>query len=498
MTNYKLKRKKTLHALRNDAEFKVESMYLDLMSLKDAKVITLKANGKKIANAAVKKVGATAVAISLVSPAGVAMAAEQTEEVLENNDAIEMVVEETPEVEATEEVKEETPVVEETEEVKEETPEVEETEEVKEETPEVEETEEVKEETPEVEATEEVKEEAPEVEETEEVKEETSAVETTEEVKEETPEVEATEEVKEETPEVAESNEVEATIPATQAEEAKETKKEETPDYMGVESIRPGVNVSDKKEETKYVMPSDTTYVVIKTPDGKKVVWNTQSLGNPNQQLFIDKYNGIANDKLDKDTIFADGYGNVIVRTPVLDENGKPVMLYPMKDENGNFIFNENGELVYGEGEPVIGFDGIVKYDETIIGKMELDPATGEKIFTGIEGTEVNFGVNTPKEVKDPDENLQTVKPVKKPTPDEPTPGKPDEPTPDEPNEPEVPTPEKPTPEVPRTVITSTPKTGDSTRMIINGAAAVVLASGLVLAASTYANMRENKKLVLR
>jgi len=408
MTNYKLKRKKTLHALRRDAEYKVEGMYLDLLKLRDAKVITLKANGKSFAQAAVTKVGATAVAISLVSPAGVAMAAEQTEEVLENNDAIEMVVEEP----AKEEVKEETPVVEET---------------------------------------------------------------TEEEVKEE--------------------------VPATQAKEVKDTKKEETPDYMGVESIRPGVNVSDKKEETKYVMPSDTTYVVIKTPDGKKVVWNTQSLGNPNQQLFIDKYNSIANDKLDKDSIFADGYGNVIVKTPALDANGKPIMLYPMKDANGNFIFNEDGELVYGEGEPVIGFDGIIKYNETIIGKMELDPVTGEKIFTGIEGTEVNFGVNTPKEVKDPDEFLQTTKPVKKPEQPEPENPTPENPEPDEPKtpeQPENPTPEKPKPEVPKTFVGTSPKTGDANRMIINGAAAVVLASGLVLAASTYANMRENKKLVLR
>jgi len=422
MTNYKLKRKKTLHALRRDAEYKVEGMYLDLLKLRDAKVITLKANGKSFAQAAVTKVGATAVAISLVSPAGVAMAAEQTEEVLENNDAIEMVVEEP----AKEEVKEETPVVEE--------------------------------------ATEEVKEETPVVEET-----------TEEEVKEE--------------------------VPATQAKEVKDTKKEETPDYMGVESIRPGVNVSDKKEETKYVMPSDTTYVVIKTPDGKKVVWNTQSLGNPNQQLFIDKYNSIANDKLDKDSIFADGYGNVIVKTPALDANGKPIMLYPMKDANGNFIFNEDGELVYGEGEPVIGFDGIIKYNETIIGKMELDPVTGEKIFTGIEGTEVNFGVNTPKEVKDPDEFLQTTKPVKKPEQPEPENPTPENPEPDEPKtpeQPENPTPEKPKPEVPKTFVGTSPKTGDANRMIINGAAAVVLASGLVLAASTYANMRENKKLVLR
>jgi len=412
-------------------------MYLDLLKLRDAKVITLKANGKSFAQAAVTKVGATAVAISLVSPAGVAMAAEQTEEVLENNDAIEMVVEEP----AKEEVKEETPVVEE--------------------------------------ATEEVKEETPAVEET-----------TEEEVKEETPVVEETteEEVKEE-------------VPATQAKEVKDTKKEETPDYMGVESIRPGVNVSDKKEETKYVMPSDTTYVVIKTPDGKKVVWNTQSLGNPNQQLFIDKYNSIANDKLDKDSIFADGYGNVIVKTPALDANGKPIMLYPMKDANGNFIFNEDGELVYGEGEPVIGFDGIIKYNETIIGKMELDPVTGEKIFTGIEGTEVNFGVNTPKEVKDPDEFLQTTKPVKKPEQPEPENPTPENPEPDEPKtpeQPENPTPEKPKPEVPKTFVGTSPKTGDANRMIINGAAAVVLASGLVLAASTYANMRENKKLVLR
>lgn len=265
----------------------------------------------------------------------------------------------------------------------------------------------------------------------------------------ETSEVEITEEKT-----VSETSEEK--IETTNNQTSDETKTEE-PNYLDVETIIPGKNVSENENETKVVMPADSTYVVFTTEDGKQVVWNAESLGNPNQEKFINSYNGIADQKIGENHVFADGYGNIVYSSYA-------------KDENGNLIINE---------------DGTVKIIETVIGTMTVDETTGEKVFVGNGNINVNYGINTPKEEKDP--NAYYDKPVE-PTPEVPIP---EEPTPEEP------TPEEPTPE------NKTPgglvKTGDNRAMVISGLGAIVLASGLLLPLTSQITRRnEGKKLILK
>jgi len=217
---------------------------------------------------------------------------------------------------------------------------------------------------------------------------------------------------------------------------------------LDIETIIPGTNVSENENETKVVIPSDSTYVIFTTADGKQVIWNTESLGNENQDEFISNYNGIADEKIGDNHVFADGYGNIVYADYA-------------RDAEGNLILNE---------------DGTVQIIETIVGTMTVDEVTGEKVFVGTGNVNVKYGVNTPKEVKDP--NADYDKPVE-PTPEEPTP--------------EEPTPEEPKPEG------GLVKTGDNRTMIIGGLGAMILGSGLLGALSSkMASRNQGKRLILK
>lgn len=296
--------------------------------------------------------------------------------------------------------------------------------------------------------------------------------------------------VEQEVTETKEAEETKAEVVATEATQAKKEKA------LDITSWVPG----HADENGNINVNKDTNYVVITLADGSTVIWtatgpNGDTLGNPSQEELLNNLqnSGVVdpNFKFDKDTTyFVDGTGNIVIKTPSLDNEGNQIMMYPQVDENGIPIFDENGNLIYNNPNPVDGFEPIASFNENAIGTL-VQNENGEYVFNldGSKVSSVASGQYTQKEYLDPDKQ-EPIKPIT-PNPEVPV----DPEVPEEPKTPETPE----TPSVPSAPESSgkLAKTGDGINItaLITSAA---LASGLMTGAymvSQGLSKRLNRKL---